>query len=93
MVVGNKAAAFAITSDEEPALLMLQWASVPKRCIFSAGVLGHYFSFGKMPDVTTGEPMLAKFKEAEDAAIVGVKQAPNGATYWYDITVAMTDSV
>ena len=86
-IIPNKAASYGISSDEEPSLLMLQWASAKPGTTYSAGVLGHYFSFGVMPEFTDGEPMMAVFKETNNAVIVGVKQAPSGATYFYGITV------
>ena len=87
VIVPNKAAPLAITSDSEPALFVSTFASVPANMLYSAGVLGHYFVFGSELTITSGRPLLASFKEAGDVVVVALKLGSNGAPYGYGITV------
>ena len=88
IIVPNKAAPLAITSDTEPALFVLNFASVQQGRMFSAGVLGHYFVFGEEPYISSGGPLLTKFKDdSGDRVIMAVKLASNGAPWFYGVTV------
>jgi tetratricopeptide (TPR) repeat protein len=87
VLIPNKAAPLAITNDlEEPAIICANVASVVQKLTYNAGVPGHYFHFGKAVAVTSGEPLIAKFKEF-DAVIVATKISNTGATYLYGVTV------
>ena len=87
VLIPNKAAPLAISSDlEEPAIICANFASVVQKLTYNAGVPGHYFHFGKDVAVTSGEPLIAKFKEF-DAVIVATKISNNGATYLYGVPV------
>ena len=84
----NKSAPLFISSDaEDPAAFYLNFASVVKKHLYTGGVLGHYFHFGKDVQVTSGVPHLAKFKEVGDAVIFAVKLAGSGLPYLYGVTV------
>ena len=86
-LIPNKASLIGtIGVEEEPAVKMLQVASSEMKKTYSAGVSGHYFVFGQEPLFSTGEPMRANFKEAEDAVIFCFKQTGE-ITYLYGITV------
>ena len=86
-IIPNKASLLAVTSDvEEPSVFCLNFASVVQKNTYSAGVLGHYFHFGQGATVSSGEPLLAKFKEL-DAVIFATKLSNAGVTYLYGITV------
>ena len=87
VLIPNKAAPLAISSDlEEPAIICANLASVKQKLTYNAGVPGHYFYFGTDVAVTSGEPLIAKFKEF-DAVIVATKISNTGATYLYGVPV------
>ena len=87
MIIPNKAAPLAISSDlEEPAMICANFASVLQSYTYNAGVPGHYFHFGEGAHVTSGEPLLAKFKD-HDAVIFATKLANNGVSYLYGVSV------
>ena len=86
-IIPNKAALLAISSDlDEPAVVCANFASVVKKCTYNAGVPGHYFHLGKGAIITSGEPLLAKFKEFE-AVILATKLSNAGVAYLYGVPV------
>ena len=47
-IIANKASLLAVTSDvEQPSVFCLTLASVVQKNTYNAGVLGHYFHFGR----------------------------------------------
>ena len=90
-LLGNKAAAVGtITADmTQPAVKLMQYASMPAKQSYTGGVLGHYFVFlpeGEKVTISTGAPMRANFAEAEDAVIFALKQCGTNQ-YLYGITI------
>jgi hypothetical protein len=87
VLIANKATPIGtIGGGEDPAAKFLQVASVVADATFAVGILGHYFTFGHRPLVSTGAPLRANFKEAGDAVIFMFKQAGT-TTYLHGITV------
>ena len=87
VIIGDKATMVGtIGVEEEPAVKMLQYASTGDADVYTAGIFGTYFVFGKKPHFNAGKPMLAKFCEADDAVIMCLKQVGK-SSYLYGITV------
>ena len=91
IILPNKAAPISISNDVSPSLIVLNFASVKASGLYSAGVLGHYFLFTKNVEsdliISTGAPLLAKFKNIDDAVIFGLKTV-GSINYFYGVTVA-----
>ena len=91
IIIPNKAAPISISNDVSPSLIVLNFASVKASGLYSAGVLGHYFLFTKNVEsdliISTGAPLLAKFKNIDDAVIFGLKTV-GSINYFYGVTVA-----